>query len=111
MEEITFKVQGSVLEPYDVLFVRRSPANISAYCTCPAGENGQCCKHRFSILDGIEKGVVSDNTDQVAIVKSWLPGTDVEVALKKVQEIEIEAAKIKKQLSAAKKDVAKAMRD
>ena len=111
MEEISFKVQGSASEPYNVLFVRRSATNLSAYCTCPAGENGQYCKHRFSILDGITKGVVSDNLEQVATVHSWLPGTDVEAALKKVSEIEIEATKIKKLLSAAKKEVARAMRD
>ena len=111
MEEITFKVQGSAPEPYRVMFVRRSNKNLSAYCTCPAGNNGLYCKHRFSILDGVTKGVVSDNQEQVAIVHSWLPGTDVEAALRKVHEIEEEAKEIKKRLSAAKKEVAKAMRD
>jgi len=47
----------------------------------------------------------------VKVVQSWLPGTDVEEAIKKMRELESEAARIKKELSAAKKDVAKAMRD
>lgn len=111
MEELTFEVQGSAKEPYGVVFVRRSPTNLSAYCSCPAGENGQYCKHRFAILDGIQKSIVSSNADEVKIVQSWLSGTDVERALLKMRSLEKEAAKIKKELSSAKKDLARAMRD
>lgn len=111
MQEITFKVQGSAAEPYGVVFVKRSDTNLSAYCSCPAGKNGQYCKHRFNILDGATKGIVSDNLDDVKVVQSWLQGTDIEVALIKMRELEAEAVKIKKALSAAKKEVAKAMRD
>ncbi|MGC8775541.1 MAG: hypothetical protein ACP5R6_09830, partial [Chlorobaculum sp.] len=82
------------------------------YCSCSAGENGQYCKHRFNILEGITKGIVSDNLlDDVKIVQSWLSGTDVEAAIIKMRELESEAERIKKELSAAKKEVAKAMRD
>jgi hypothetical protein len=111
MQEISFEVQGSAAEPYIVVFVKRSDNNLSAYCSCPAGENGQYCKHRFNILDGITKGIVSTNLDDVKIVQSWLPGTDVEKTLIKMRELEREAEKIKKELSVAKKEVAKAMRD
>lgn len=111
MQEITFEVQGSAAEPYVVVFVRRSDTNLSAYCSCPAGKNGQYCKHRFNIIDGITKGIVSDNLDDVKVVQSWLLGTDVEAALIKMREFEAETAKLKKALSATKKEVAKAMRD
>lgn len=111
MDEVSFKVRGSASDPYRVKFVKRSSENLSAYCTCPAGENGQYCKHRFSILDGKTDGIVSENTDQVKIIISWLPGTDLEVALNEMKRLEVEAAKVKKELSAAKKEVAKAMRD
>ena len=111
MQEISFEVQGSASEPYGVVFVKRTDTNLSAYCSCPAGENGQCCKHRFNILDGLTKGIVSDNLEDVKIIQSWLPGTDVEEALIKMRKLESEAARIKKELSAAKKVVAKTMRD
>ncbi|WP_201068554.1 MULTISPECIES: SWIM zinc finger family protein [Thiorhodovibrio] len=111
MPKILFEVQGSASEPYDVNFVKRTDSNLSAYCSCPAGENGQYCKHRFNILDGIRKGIVSNNLDDVKIVQSWLVGTDLEEALSKMRKLEIEAARIKKELSTAKKDVSKAMRD
>lgn len=111
MLDISFEVQGSADEPYRVVFVKRSDTNLSAYCSCPAGENGQYCKHRFNILAGITKGIVSENLEDVKIVLSWLPGTDVEEAIKIMRELEAEADRIKKELSAAKKAVAKAMRD
>ncbi|MDY6894784.1 MAG: SWIM zinc finger family protein [Thermotogota bacterium] len=111
MQEVSFEVQGSASEPYRVVFVKRSDTNLSAYCSCPAGENGQYCKHRFNILEGITKGIVSDNLEDVKVVQSWLPGTDLEEAIIKMRELESEATRIKKELSAAKKVVAKAMRD
>jgi uncharacterized Zn finger protein len=110
MEEIVFDIQGSAHEPYRVVFVRRSPTNLSAYCSCPAGENGQYCKHRFAILDGVQNGLVSSNADDIKIVQSWLPGTDVEKSLLKMRDLEKDAERIKNELTSAKRDLAKAMR-
>jgi uncharacterized Zn finger protein len=111
MEEISFLVLGSAEEPYRVDFVKRSNTSLSAYCTCPAGENGQYCKHRFSILDGINKGIVSNNQDQVLTIQSWLSGTELEAAIIIMKELNAEAERIKKALTKAKKNVARAMRD
>ena len=110
MGEIYFLVQGSAEEPYKVTFQKKGN-NLSAYCTCPAGENGQSCKHRFRIFDGRDEGIVSGNKDEVMIVKSWLPGTDVEAALLEVAEKDILLEKAKEDLSIAKKKLARTMRD
>jgi uncharacterized Zn finger protein len=111
MKELFFNVQGSGLEPYCVRFLKRTKESMSAYCSCPAGQNGQHCKHRFSILDGSSKNIVSENVEQVGIVQSWLQGTDVQVALDEMRRLENEERGIKAELSRAKKVVAKAMRD
>ncbi|NTV13660.1 MAG: hypothetical protein HGA96_07000 [Desulfobulbaceae bacterium] len=111
MQEISFKVQGSATEPYDLSFIRRSSSNLSAYCSCPAGENGQICKHRRNIFSGITEGIVSNNLEDVKTVQSWLCGTDVEVALAKVRKLEDEELAIKNALRAAKKELARTMRD
>lgn len=111
MEEIKFEVQGSASEPYDVVFVKQEDGNLSAYCSCPAGQIGQYCKHRFNILAGKADGIVSSNPETVNVVASWLPGTDVETVLFKVRSLEAEEEKIKKALSTAKKELAKAMRN
>jgi hypothetical protein len=110
MEEIRFTVQGSAEEPYMVTFHKKGN-NLSAYCTCPAGENGQYCKHRLRILGGCNDGIVSDNKEEVVIVKSWLAGTDVEAALLEVTEKERIFEKVRKDLSIAKKKLSRVMLD
>jgi uncharacterized Zn finger protein len=105
-----FLVQGSAKEPYRAQF-SKTGNNLSAYCTCPAGSSGMYCKHRFSILEGKAKGIVSDNADQVQLVQSWLAGSDVEAAMQIVAEKEVELAEAKKRLTQAKQALAAAMRD
>lgn len=111
MEAIEFLVQGSAAEPYRVSFFRRDGTNLSAYCTCPAGENGMYCKHRIRILQGLVEAVVSDNSNDVRTVADWLAGTDVETALRNVISLEKEAEQIKNALSAAKKTLARSLSD
>lgn len=110
MENIYFLVQGSAEEPYKVTFQKKGN-NLSAYCTCLAGENGQCCKHRIRILNGSDEGIVSENKSDVKIVKSWLAKTDVEAALNEVAAKERVLEKAKKDFSAAKKKLARIMTD
>jgi uncharacterized Zn finger protein len=109
MKTIDFSVKGSAPEPYRVTFIKEGD-NLNAFCTCPAGENGQYCKHRFSILSGKEDFIVSENKQQVAAVQSWLPGTHLEEALKELAEAEHAHEFAKNRLSKAKKGVARAMR-
>lgn len=109
METIRFLVQGSAETPYEVTF-QKAGDNLSAYCTCPAGENGQYCKHRFRILDGSQEAIVSGNSEQVPTVAAWLPGTDVAAAMAAVVAAEREFERAKKAVSAAKRSLAAAMR-
>lgn len=110
VSELVFFVQGSANEPYKVTF-RKTGNNLSAYCSCPAGDNGQYCKHRFNILGGFSDCIVSGNGDDVAVVASWLPGTDVESAMNDVMNAEEQFEIAKHNLAAAKKQLAKAFRD
>lgn len=110
MNQIEFKVQGSSPEPYNIIF-RKAGNNLTALCDCPAGMNRLYCKHRFNILNGIADGIVSENTEQVSIVESWLPGTDIDVALQEVKIAKKNLDEAKKQLSKLKKKLAKAMHD
>ena len=110
MKEIIFFVQGSALEPYKVTF-QKSGSKLSAYCTCPAGDNGQYCKHRFNILGGITDDIVSDNKTSVDIVASWLSGTDVEKALVDVINADEQFEIAKCNLTSAKKNLARAFRN
>lgn len=109
MKEIQFLVQGSSPEPYRVTF-SIDGKNLNSFCTCPAGQNGQYCKHRFNLLAGDTRKLVSDNADEVPTVLNWLSGSDVEAAIEKVHEAERVFLDAKAALSQAKKNVAIAMR-
>jgi uncharacterized Zn finger protein len=109
METIEFYVQGSALEPYRVTF-EKNGQHMAAFCTCPAGDSGQVCKHRMSILAGSAEAVSGDNKDEVQTVVAWLRGSDVESAMKSVEQAEVEIEQAKKRLSAAKKQLAATMR-
>ena len=104
MEQVEFKVKGSAERPYELIFIKDGDS-LTALCNCPAGEFGNVCKHRTSILDGKTKGIVSDNESDVPKIVQWLAGTDVESAL-----IELRAAeKSRESLPAAKRKLARAM--
>ena len=110
MEKVVFSVQGSAPSPYEVVFVKEGK-NLTAFCSCPAGKNGQYCKHRFAIFDGKVEGIVSSNVESVKTVISWLPGTDVGAALVEVREAELKAAAANEELSMLKKKLARTMRN
>ena len=108
MAEIEFLVEGSAPEPYRVTFLK-DRNTINAYCTCPAGENGLHCKHRFAILAGDGSAIVSENKAQLATVKAWLPGTELENAFVELGEAEHDYDAAIKRLATAKRKIAKAM--
>jgi len=110
MNFVIFLVQGSQSEPYKVTF-KKDGNNLSGFCTCPAGDNGQYCKHRFNILGGLTEGIVSGNEADVQLVAAWLPGTDVEAAMNAVMDAEEKCELAKRELSSAKKRLTEAFRN
>lgn len=108
MKELTVLVKGSSADPYEVTFIKDGDS-LTALCSCPAGQYGNFCKHRIAILDGNSQAIVSDNTDQVPIVREWLQGTDVAVALSEFRELEGAPGVSKSALVAAKRKLARAM--
>lgn len=110
MNEIKFFVQGSAPEPYLVVF-RKSGNNLTGLCNCPAGEYGMYCKHRFRIIAGSSEGIVSENLQDVEIVKEWVKGSDVEKALNELHQAETDLEKMKKKVSALKKKLAITLND
>lgn len=87
MNKISFLVQGSSSEPYEIEFVK-SEDKLNAYCNCPAGEQGKHCKHRINILSGSEEGIVSNNIDEINTVQKWLANTELEAILKEYKDAE-----------------------
>lgn len=110
MKEAAFLVQGSAQEPYEVHF-RVDGRNFTGICSCPAGVNGQYCKHRFGIMSGLTKGVVSENFGDVAKVASWVKETDVGEIWDEVRDLEQQVDALNQRLSTLKKKLALKMRD
>jgi len=110
MSEIVFLIQGSAENPYETIF-EKSGAKFTAHCTCPAGENGQYCKHRFGILEGNSKGIVSNNKEKVNDVVGWLKGTPLETAIADLRNKESQFEKMKSEVKSIKKKVARIMVD
>ena len=69
------------------------------------------CKHRIRILQGLVDGIVSANHADVTTVAGWLTGTDIETALRTINELEKEADRVKKALGAAKKALSQCLLD
>lgn len=107
-QKIVFMVQGSAPTPYTTTFMKTQD-NLSAHCTCPAGEIGQYCKHRLRILKGSTERIVSGNQDEVQIVQSWVLGSDVEKAIKEIEEAERAHETTKAKLALSKKKLARAL--
>lgn len=101
-----FLVQGSEPAPYKVVY-KWNGTDLKAHCSCRAGVNGLLCKHRLSILDGDKGSVVSENSNQVAEVASWLAGSSVGEAISEVVSLEAEKKNIEEKIKRAKKLVAK----
>lgn len=109
MQRLEFLVEGSQGDEYRVTFEREGD-NLNLFCSCPAGENGTYCKHRFALMDGEVDDLLSDNEKDVAGLKEFMKGTEVEAIYKEVIETQTLYDKIGERLKKAKKELAKAMR-
>jgi hypothetical protein len=99
---LEFLVQGSDPNPYKVKFIKYQD-DIKATCTCKAGMIGILCKHRLTLLDGDKSALVSDNSDQLLDVASWLSGSKLAAAISEVVFLESEKKKLEAKIKRAKK--------
>lgn len=100
-----FKVESSSGEQdYEVVAFREDGA-VRMSCECDAASNGMHCKHRINLLTGTpkEQKLTSGNPADVAVLRQWIVGTPLEMALSTVVEMEREAEALKARLSKAKK--------
>jgi hypothetical protein len=81
--KLTFLIQGSAKEPYEVSFWRNG-RNLTTSCTCEAGKNGMSCKHRFALMDADVTNLVSGNIEDVGRLQEMIMDTDVAEAYRPV---------------------------
>ena len=97
MKKISFKVQGSTDEPYNVS-INRNGNKIQCVCNCGAGVNKMHCKHWMGVFEGIEQKYNSLSEKQIKEIQSWLSGSDIESAWKEYEKIKEKEIKIKKEI-------------
>ena len=108
MDSIKFEVQGSEVQPYQVVFNKKGNS-LNAHCSCRAGQVGQYCKHRLRIIMGETEGITSGNKEAVLEIQKWFKGTDVEEALKALRESESRLEEAKNEVVIRKKRLARAL--
>lgn len=110
--EATIKIRGSEGDIYEI-HAASVDGVVRFTCTCPAGQNGQLCKHRISVLTGLkvyfEEGLSSR--------KEWGRITDILAAdgitkaykqfATEQKRLEAEAERVKKDLTKLKKALAR----
>ena len=110
MKELNFKVQGSAEEPYKVTFYYEN-GNLTTTYTCQAGYSKMMCKHRTNLINGDVTNLVSNNSDDILILKDWYQNSQIESLISQVdlkeKEADKEIKKIKKELKDLKKEVYK----
>lgn len=103
---INFYVQGSQPHPYS-LSARREGDGFIFTCSCPAGEVGQICKHRLSLLAGDTRAVVEPVAGDLEALANMWAGSAAESALAQIHETEREIDLLKKRLTSEKKKLAR----
>lgn len=75
-------------------------------CSCPAGQNGQACKHRLGILEPNSKALIDIDSEQKTAIHSIISGWDVIKEIQTVSELEKQIEGLKKNVAKQKKKIA-----
>jgi hypothetical protein len=75
-------------------------------CTCPAGQNGQFCKHRFGLIKGEEHELVR-SSHPVFDLQNMVSGRRLEVAINEMVKQERIFQQAQSRLRSVKKSVAR----
>ena len=107
-QELRFAVAGSTGAVYEIVAVRDG-GTIRLGCTCDAGANGQACKHRLALIEGDTSAIISANAHEAALLPSWLAGTPLDAAFRRLAEAEAALAAAKRTVTSAKKALGRTM--
>lgn len=106
---IEILAKSSSGDPYTVRFYLEEN-EISAFCSCPAGENRKLCKHVKRIIVGDDSILFDNNQRKVLLeIGSHLERTSIPSLLSKLNESEIMLENVQKNIKKAKKALEKAI--
>ncbi|HUT30102.1 MAG TPA: SWIM zinc finger family protein [Sedimentisphaerales bacterium] len=95
--------------PYTVRFYLRE-GSVSAFCSCPAGDNRKLCKHVIRIMNG-DDSILFDPRQKplLARILSYLENTDIPLLVSRLIESQILLENVEKDMKKAKKTLEKAI--
>lgn len=93
--------------PYTVRFYLEEN-EISAFCTCPAGENRKLCKHVMQIINGDDSILYDSNQKKVFMkIIYHVQRTNIPFLLSELNESEILLENVQKNVKKAKQAIEK----
>lgn len=85
---------------------------LKIFCDCPAGIHGKFCKHKWQVLGGNEKILFDiSETDKLDEVSKMASIKNYHKLYARVNDLELEMEKIKKQITHEKKLIEKKFRE
>jgi hypothetical protein len=108
MKALEFIIEGSQGDEHRVVF-EKNGAELHAFCSCLAGDNGIYCKHRFALMDGSVDALLSENETDLMTLQAWMTGTKLEAAYQRVTKAVKALKRAKDECNAAKKVLAQVM--
>lgn len=100
---IEILAKSSLGNPYTVRFYLEEN-EISAFCSCPAGDNRKLCKHVKRIIAGDDSILFDSNQKNIFLkIGSHLERTTIPILLSKLSESEIVLENAQKNFKKAKK--------
>lgn len=104
---IEILAKSSSGDPYTVRFYIEEN-EISAFCSCPAGDNRKLCKHVKRIINGDDSILFDNNQKKIFLeIGSLLQRTPIPSLLSKLNESEIALENAQKNLKKARKALEK----
>ena len=106
-QEISFAIVSKSSGETYMLAATKTSTGLRFSCSCRAGEMGQSCKHRLSILAGDVSAVPADAHGNAAKLVEWMKGSELEAALRSLADLESAQEAIKRKVAGQKKMVAR----
>lgn len=94
-------------EEYEILLLK-GPKSIALHCSCPAGANGQHCKHRVALIDGDDADVISSSHTVEDLIAA-IAGSEIETLVARMRKQEAVVADAQAELKKLKKALGRAM--
>lgn len=91
-QALQFSIMGEDDETYIVSIERNEVdlGNLTALCSCDSAQSGDLCHHRFAVLEGDTLDLVSENIDDLVTLRTWIKGSDIEVAMQNLSKAKTE---------------------